>query len=70
MGNERVIKIKPGETVVIQSEKEQKEWLTISEFAKESGKSRTTIYDHIKNGKIKTSIVNGKTKINSNQLKF
>ena len=70
MSKERIIKIKPGETVVIQSEKILKEWLTISEFAKESKLSRTTVYKRLKSGEITSIEENGKTKINSNQLKF
>lgn len=71
MSNERIIRIKPGETVIIQSEGSIKEWLSISEFAKLNRMSRNTVYSHIEKGKI---IVKkdqkGKVKINSNQLKF
>lgn len=71
MSNERIIKIKPGETLVIQSDDTVKEWLTISEFAKLNKMSRTTVYKHIEKGKITAKKdQNGKVKINSNQLKF
>jgi len=71
MSNERIIKIKPGETVVIQSDDAVKEWLTISEFAKLNKMSRNTVYSHIEKGKITAKKdQNGKVKINSNQLKF
>lgn len=70
MSNQRIIKIKPGETVVIQSEESVKEWLTISEFAKLENCSRTTVYKRLKSGEIASVEENGKTKINSNQLKF
>jgi len=71
MQNHRTIELKPGESVTIKNTDSAKEWLTISEFAKESNLSRTTVYKMLKNGEIDFIIAeNGKTKINSNQLKF
>lgn len=71
MTKHTIIELKPGESVTIKTSDSIKEWLTISEFAKESNLSRTTVYKRINDGKI-IAFENeeGKTKINSNQLKF
>jgi len=71
MQNHRIIELQPGESVTIKNTDSAKEWLTISEFAKESNLSRTTVYKYIEQGKLSTELAeNGKIKINSNQLKF
>ena len=70
MTKHTIIELKPGESVTIKTADSIKEWLTISEFAKESNLSRTTVYKRIKQGEISATKENGKTKINSNQLKF
>jgi len=69
MNKERIIEINPGETVVIKHAVSQKEWLTISEFAKLKKIARSTLYTKIKKGEIKVNTdIPNKPKINSNQL--
>lgn len=72
MNNHRTIELQPGESVTIKTADSVKEWLTISEFAKKSNLSRTTVYKMLRNVEIEFVIdeKNGKVKINSNQLKF
>lgn len=66
---ERIIEISPGEIVIIKHTVSQKEWFTISEFAKLKKIARSTLYSKIKKGEIKvnTDVLN-KPKININQL--
>lgn len=71
MTNHIIIELQPGESVTIKTSDSVKEWLTISEFAKKSNLSRTTVYKYIEQGKISSQLAeNGKIKISSNQLKF
>ena len=69
MSKQRIIEINPGETVVIKHAVSQKEWMTISEFAKFKKIARSTLYSKIKKGEIQVNNdVPNKPKINVNQL--
>jgi excisionase family DNA binding protein len=66
--SEKIIEVNPGDTIVINVKNEDNRNYSISEFAKLSGVSRSTINLKIKNGAIPKIMVGKSPRIESKYL--
>jgi len=68
MAEEKIIDVNPGDTIIINVKNEDNRNYSISEFAKLSGLSRSTIYLKIDNGEIPKIMVGKSPKIEHKYL--
>jgi len=68
MAEEKIIDVNPGDTIIINVKNEDNRNYSISEFAKLSGLSRSTIYLKIDNGEIPKIMVGKSPRIESKYL--
>jgi len=68
MAEEKIIDVNPGDTIIINVKNEDNRNYSISEFAKLTGLSRSTIYLKIDNGEIPKIMVGKSPRIESKYL--
>jgi len=68
MAEEKIIEVNPGDTIIINVKNEDNRNYSISEFAKLSGLSRSTIYLKIDNGEIPKIMIGKSPRIESKYL--
>lgn len=68
MAEEKIIEVNPGDRIVINVKNEDNRNYSISEFAKLSGLSRSTIYLKIDNGEIPKIMIGKSPRIESKYL--
>jgi len=68
MAEEKIIEVNPGDTIIINVKNEDNRNYSISEFAKLTGLSRSTIYLKINSGEISTIMVGKSPRIQSKYL--
>ena len=68
MAEEKIIDVNPGDTIIINVKNEDNRNYSISEFAKLTGLSRSTIYLKIDNGEIPKIMIGKSPRIESKYL--